>query len=329
MSTWRAFPDRTWSAIGPSVSGFGAGDGAYDMSYAIDTDVGPFLNGRVSGRLRFAPQNQVQGAGLVCRADEHRSGVAFYVTTDPDLPELYAVRLATFKHGQLSAVVGLRKPIDLGVGDNVQMALQFFAGDLTGHVAVDTQVHSLKSVVPGLPFPGYGGVVRFYGTPVLVRDVHIETIGTMPVLPEEPEAANRPHRFAAFISHSSTDKDRVREFVSQLRGAGIPYWIDEEQITFGDPIVAKIEEGLQNSRYVVVCLSQNLATSGWCRAEYGPILYREFSGTTSRRVIPLSLDGSTGADSTPLLLSDKMRADFTSSASMKAFLKFLKGPPTD
>jgi hypothetical protein len=71
-------------------------------------------------------------------------------------------------------------------------------------------------------------------------------------------------------------------------------------------------------------LSDKLGKSGWCRAEYGPILYREFSDDTSRRVIPLSLDGSESEKSVPLLLSGKMRADFTDERSFEAFIDFLK-----
>ncbi|MGI5212460.1 toll/interleukin-1 receptor domain-containing protein [Plantactinospora sp. CA-290183] len=326
MSDWRVFPERTWSAIGRTMSGSGPGEGPYGLSYAVDTGIGPFLNGRVSARIRLARRSGTQAAGLVCRADEHRSLVAYYFVTEPDSPELFALRIATFKHGQLSSIVGLRKPVDLGANDEVHLALQFFSGEIVGQVMVGDEVHTLRSSVPGLPFPGYGGVVRFYNTSVLVRGVHIEEIGTKPVLPEEPESVDHPHRFAAFISHSATDQEAVAQLVARLREANIPYWIDHEQITFGDPIVAKIEEGLQQSRSVVVCLSANLVSSGWCRAEYGPILYREFSGDTSRRVIPLSLDGSTGSGSTPLLLSDKMRADFTDQASMGRFLAFLARP---
>lgn len=116
----------------------------------------------------------------------------------------------------------------------------------------------------------------------------------------------------------------MRKVANEFKRMGITYWIDEEQITFGDAIVTKIEEGLKNSRYVVVCLSKNVARSGWCRAEYSPILYREFSGETTRRVIPLSLDGSSGLETTPLLLSDKLRADFTDETNFQDFLSFLR-----
>jgi len=146
-----------------------------------------------------------------------------------------------------------------------------------------------------------------------------------PILPEENSKADQQaHSYRVFLSHSSADKTAVMKVTEAFKAAKIPYWVDHEQITFGDGIVAKIEEGLQNSKYVVVCLSENLRSSGWCRAEYGPILYREFSGDTSRRVIPLSLDGSAATDAVPLLLSDKMRANFADPKSFSAFIQFLR-----
>jgi hypothetical protein len=64
--------------------------------------------------------------------------------------------------------------------------------------------------------------------------------------------------------------------------------------------------------------------SGWCRAEYGSVLNRELSGDTTRRVIPLSLDGTADAAAIPMLLVDKLRVDFTSERSMAEFIGFLK-----
>ena len=131
-------------------------------------------------------------------------------------------------------------------------------------------------------------------------------------------------KYDAFISHSHADRDAVVCIAERLRKAGISYWLDAEQITFGDLIVGKIEDGLRDSRFVVTVLSAALVKSGWCRAEYGAVLNRELSGDVSRRVIPLSLDGTADADAIPMLLVDKLRVDFTSEQSMAEFIEFLK-----
>ena len=129
--------------------------------------------------------------------------------------------------------------------------------------------------------------------------------------------------FTAFLSHSSEDKQKVAGLAARLKKAGISYWIDQEQIQFGDSVVSRIESGLQNSQFVVTCLSRNFSKSGWCRAEYGPILHREFSEKI-RRVIPVLLDGEQGAAAVPLLLSDKLPVDLEDEDGFSRFLEFLR-----
>ena len=130
-----------------------------------------------------------------------------------------------------------------------------------------------------------------------------------------------PH---AFICHSSKDLQAVKTLMQKFRDAGIHYWVDHEQIQFGDSITAKIEEGLQHSQYVIVCLSGNLGKSNWCRAEYGPILNRECGPNAKRRVIPVKLDDCSD-DDIPILLYDKRRADFAKPDEMSELLRFLGG----
>jgi hypothetical protein len=264
------------------------------------------------------------GAGVIARADEMRSLVAFYVVTDEAAPELFSVRLGAFKHGKIVSLLGLKGPIRIP-NRKLDIALQFFSGDMVGQVVTASDSHALKCVFPMPPFPGWAGLVRFYGSSVIAQDIQIEKITMKPILEEAKDSDGQvSYPFRVFLSHSSADKEIVLKVLSALKAAGISCWVDHEQIKFGDGIVGKIEEGLRKSKYVVVGLSKQLASSGWCRAEYSPILYREFSGNTSRRVIPLSLDGSKDGDAVPLLLSDKMSADFTNPTSFAAFLRFLR-----
>lgn len=324
MSSWRTFPDGGWSLIGRVLTGFGNGEGSYGAAYAIDTNIGPFLNGRVSAQMRLAGDRQINGAGVISRADDLRTFIAFYVLADDTGSNLYSVRLAAFKYGKLAMLVGLKEPI-LIPDRQFHIALQFFSGDMVGQVTIGAEAHTLRYLLPEGFFPGYCGPVRFYGSSATATNIHIEKIALKPILPEGGDDTKAlTHPFRVFLSHSNADKAVVLKVIEVFQKSGIPYWVDHEQITFGDGIVARIEDALQKSKYVVVCLSKNLATSGWCRAEYGPILYREFSGDTSRRVIPLSLDGSRGSDDIPLLLSDKMRADFTDQKSFAAFIRFLR-----
>jgi hypothetical protein len=325
MSNWKTFPNnKSWSPIGKILSGFGDGEGAYSSSYAINIDTGSFLNGRVSARILLAGNRPINGAGVICRANEMRSFVAFYVVTDDTSPDLYSVYLAAFKYGKIVSLVKLKNSIAIP-DRQFHVSLQFFSGEMIGEVVTETETYSLAYLMPELPFPGNCGVVRFYGSSVTAQKIQIEEIKMKPILPEEDnESVQSIHPISVFLSHSSADKKTVLEVIDAFKKAKISYWVDHEQIEFGDRIVDKIEEGLQKSKFIVVCLSENLMNSKWCRAEYGVILHREFSGNTSRRVIPLSLDGSNNSDGIPLLLSDTLRADFTNQDNFSEFIQFLR-----
>jgi hypothetical protein len=147
-------------------------------------------------------------------------------------------------------------------------------------------------------------------------------IGSEATRPKVAQANSIPH-YDVFICHSSKDKPTIRRLIQDLKNNGITYWIDHEQINFGDYVTGKIEDGLRRSKSVLVCLSSNLGRSNWCRAEYGPILNRELSKPSGKKVPPLKLDNC-GEDDIPTLLYDIRRADYSNREEYDALLKFLK-----
>ena len=62
-------------------------------------------------------------------------------------------------------------------------------------------------------------------------------------------------KFDVFLSHSAKDKAVVRPMAERLRADGLKVWFDEWEIKPGDSIPAKIEEGLEHSRVLVLCMS--------------------------------------------------------------------------
>jgi hypothetical protein len=68
-----------------------------------------------------------------------------------------------------------------------------------------------------------------------------------------------------FPSHSSKDKAVVRSLAERLRMDGLKVWFDEWVIKPGDSIPAKIEEGLEHSRVLVLCMSANAFGSDWAQ----------------------------------------------------------------
>jgi hypothetical protein len=61
-----------------------------------------------------------------------------------------------------------------------------------------------------------------------------------------------------FVSHASEDKPAVaRPLTELLQRAGLKVWLDENELTLGDSLSRKIDEGLARSAFGVVILSKN------------------------------------------------------------------------
>src|SRR6266540_7043902 len=75
----------------------------------------------------------------------------------------------------------------------------------------------------------------------------------------------------------------------RLRADGLRVWLDVWEIRPGDSIPAKIEEGLEHSRVLVLCMSANAFGSDWAQLEAGTFRFRD-PLNKERRFIPLRLD---------------------------------------
>lgn len=94
--------------------------------------------------------------------------------------------------------------------------------------------------------------------------------------------------YDVFLSHNSKDKPRVRRIAERLRDAGLRVWFDEWNIKGGEIISLKIDEGLEQSRVLVLCVSANALASGWVALERSTAIHRDPSNE-GRRFIPLLL----------------------------------------
>src|SRR5207248_344407 len=112
-------------------------------------------------------------------------------------------------------------------------------------------------------------------------------------------------KIVAFLSHSSKDKPFIRQLASDLAKADIDTWLDEQRILVGDSITEKIGQGLAQSDYFVIALSENSVGSAWVQKELSGALLRE----VERRkvvVLPIKLSDC----DVPEMLKDKKYADF-------------------
>ena len=83
-------------------------------------------------------------------------------------------------------------------------------------------------------------------------------------------------KYDVFISHASEDKDTVaRPLAAELENLGLKVWFDECQLTLGDSLRRKIDDGLSNSTYGVVVLSRNFFSKEWPNKELDGLVSRE------------------------------------------------------
>ena len=74
-----------------------------------------------------------------------------------------------------------------------------------------------------------------------------------------------------FLSHSSVDKPRV----ARLAAAGFRVWFDRPNIDCGEDIVTAIEQGLERSRVLVLCMTKAAFESEWVRLERNTATFRD------------------------------------------------------
>jgi WD40 repeat protein/RNase P subunit RPR2 len=121
-----------------------------------------------------------------------------------------------------------------------------------------------------------------------------------------------------FLSYNSKDKPRVRRLAERLKEAGLRVWFDDWNIGPGEIISLKVDQGLEQSRVLVLCISPNALSSGWVALERSTAIHRDPSNE-GRRFIPLLL---TDAD-----LPDTLRrykyVDFRKDTEL-AFAELLK-----
>ncbi len=74
-------------------------------------------------------------------------------------------------------------------------------------------------------------------------------------------------RYDVFLGHSAKDKAVVRRVAERLKRDALKVWFDEWEIKPGDNIPAKTEEGLEQSRVLVLCMSAHVFGSDWAQLE--------------------------------------------------------------
>lgn len=89
-----------------------------------------------------------------------------------------------------------------------------------------------------------------------------------------------------FISHASEDKQTIAlPLANALTRCGFRVWIDKQQLTIGDSLRRKIDEGLSKSRFGIVILSPRFFAKEWPKKELDALVSRDDGET--KVIIPI------------------------------------------
>lgn len=93
--------------------------------------------------------------------------------------------------------------------------------------------------------------------------------------------------FDVFVSHASEDKELVaRPLADALTSLGWKVWLDELQLTIGDSLSSRIDEGLTKSHFGVVILSPAFFGKPWPERELAGLAAREI-GAGQKVILPV------------------------------------------
>ena len=93
-------------------------------------------------------------------------------------------------------------------------------------------------------------------------------------------------KWDVFISHASEDKDDIaRPLAHILNGMGLSVWYDEYELSLGDSLMGKIDEGLASSKYGIVILSKNFFAKEWPKKELRALFSLE--STNQKKILPI------------------------------------------
>ena len=94
--------------------------------------------------------------------------------------------------------------------------------------------------------------------------------------------------YDVFLSHSSRDKEFVKELYRRLTRDGVRCFFDIESIGWGDNWVRALERAIDECRYIVFVLSPDFCNSEWVEVERTSSIADDPSGL-KRKVRPLML----------------------------------------
>lgn len=106
-----------------------------------------------------------------------------------------------------------------------------------------------------------------------------------------------------FISYSSTDSEKAKEFVHRLEGAGVSCWISQRDIPPGADFALEIQKALINCKYYVILLTNAAQDSPYVMLELDQAFKQK------KEIIPVALEDVVQNEKTNFYLNAKQCVD--------------------
>ncbi|MGY0035154.1 toll/interleukin-1 receptor domain-containing protein [Pedobacter sp. NJ-S-72] len=124
-----------------------------------------------------------------------------------------------------------------------------------------------------------------------------------------------------FLSHSSIDKPLVEKIFLELQKEDFNVWFDKFEIDLGDSISDKINEGLNNAKLGILCLSRSFLSSNWAKSEMNYFIQQRIGKDNSNFIcLILDLDHS----EIPPLLQDYRYITIKESNWQQQLINYIK-----
>jgi hypothetical protein len=126
-------------------------------------------------------------------------------------------------------------------------------------------------------------------------------------------------RVKIFLSHSSADKEIARRLALDLQAANAEVWLDQWQIGVGDAFAQRIQQGLDETDFVLVLLTRSSVASEWVNREWREKIDQE-AHTHRVAVVPVRAE----VCEIPDFLAQRSHADISGGSYLLGFRHLLQ-----
>ncbi|MCX6897706.1 MAG: toll/interleukin-1 receptor domain-containing protein [Verrucomicrobia bacterium] len=94
-----------------------------------------------------------------------------------------------------------------------------------------------------------------------------------------------PNKRVVFLSHNSKDNPMIRRLATDLTTAGVSVWLHEQRVCAATSVAEKLAQGLVESDWFLIGLSQDAVESAWAKTGLNQVLLDEVAKRGTRLLL--------------------------------------------